>query len=210
MEDNDIEAFVKYDCFHKERRPRRKANPFHRESLFYNVEQDFFVCPMGQRMDRIGTKNSKTAGGYPVEKSRYRARRCQGCPLRGSCFKAQGNRIIEVNRRLKELKARACQKLLSPDGIKHGGKRCFEPEAVFGRMKYDMAYRRFRHFTQEKVKMDFAFFAMAFNIKKLCAKLAKMPSELLILALMRLKRGYNDFIRYLIIQKQRYSPMFAA
>ena len=41
-----------------------------------------------------------------------------------------------------------------------------EPEAVFGQMKFDMAYRRFRHFGKDKVKMDFAFFAIAFNLKK--------------------------------------------
>ena len=38
-------------------------------------------------------------------------------------------------------------------------------------MKYDMAYRRFRHFGKDKVTMDFAFFAIAFNIKKMCRKL---------------------------------------
>lgn len=42
---------------------------------------------------------------------------------------------------------------------------------VFGQMKYDMGYKRFRHFGIDKVNMDFAFFAIAFNIKKLCAKM---------------------------------------
>ena len=40
-------------------------------------------------------------------------------------------------------------------------------------MKYNMAYRRFRHVGEDKVTMDFAFFAIAFNIKKMCAKLLK-------------------------------------
>ena len=30
-----------------------------------------------------------------------------------------------------------------------------------------MAYRRFRHFGKDKVTMDFAFFAIAFNLKKM-------------------------------------------
>ena len=33
--------------------------------------------------------------------------------------------------------------------------------------------RRFRHFSKDKVTMDFAFFAIAFNIKKWAAKTAK-------------------------------------
>jgi hypothetical protein len=36
-----------------------------------------------------------------------------------------------------------------------------------------MAYRRFRHFYLDRVTMDFAFFAIAFNIKKMCTKMAK-------------------------------------
>ena len=33
-------------------------------------------------------------------------------------------------------------------------------------MKHNMAYKRFRHVGEDKVTMDFAFFAIAFNIKK--------------------------------------------
>ena len=36
-----------------------------------------------------------------------------------------------------------------------------------------MNYKRFRHFGKDKVFMDFAFLAIAFNIKKMCAKLTK-------------------------------------
>ena len=40
-------------------------------------------------------------------------------------------------------------------------------------MKTDMAYKRFRHFGKDKVTMDFAFFAIAFNLKKMCSKITK-------------------------------------
>ena len=36
-----------------------------------------------------------------------------------------------------------------------------------------MNYKRFRHFGMDKVKMDLAFFAIAFNIKKMCSKINK-------------------------------------
>ena len=44
-------------------------------------------------------------------------------------------------------------------------------------MKFNMAYRRFRHFGKDKVTMDFAFFAIAFNIKKMCSKIAKQAKN---------------------------------
>ncbi len=43
-------------------------------------------------------------------------------------------------------------------------------EGVFGQTKYNKAYKRFRHFGKDKVNMDFAFFAIAFNIGKMCKK----------------------------------------
>ncbi len=33
-----------------------------------------------------------------------------------------------------------------------------------------MTYKRFRHFGKDKVNMYFAFFAIAFNIGKMCKK----------------------------------------
>lgn len=33
-----------------------------------------------------------------------------------------------------------------------------------------MGYERFRHFGKDKITMDFAFFAIAFNIKKMAEK----------------------------------------
>ena len=180
MQENGIKAFVKYNFFHKEQRPRYTPNPFHAESLHYNPDEDYYVCPMGQHMNRIGTRLDKTASGYTTQSTRYKAQRCEGCPLRGSCFKAPGNRIIEVNHRLNQYKRQTHERLTSEEGIKHRGKRCIEPEAVFGQMKYNMAYRRFRHVGKDKVNMDVAFFAMAFNIKKMCAKMKKAGKELII------------------------------
>ena len=49
----------------------------------------------------------------------------------------------------------------------HRKRRPIEPEAVFGQTKANKQYNRFRHFGGDKVKMDFAIFAIAFNIGKM-------------------------------------------
>ena len=38
-------------------------------------------------------------------------------------------------------------------------------------------YKRFRHFGKDKVTMDFAFFAIAFNLNKMCRKIAKQANN---------------------------------
>ena len=173
MEEAGIDAFVKYNWFHLEQRAHYEPNPFSTQALYYNADDDYYVCPMGQHMECIGTVTSQTESGYVTESTRYKAQRCEGCPLRGSCYKAKGERIIEVNHRLTEYRRKARERLTSEEGVRHRGRRCVEPEAVFGQMKYNMRYERFRHFGMDKVKMDFAFFAIAFNLKKMCSKIAK-------------------------------------
>lgn len=171
MEEHGIEAFVKYNRFHIEQRPRYVQDPFRSENFYYNEKEDYCVCPMGQPMSRIGQRRVKTASGYVSERHRYQAKNCNGCPLRSLCFKAEGNRIIERNHRLEKYKRQAFNLLTSDEGLKQRGRRCIEPEAVFGQMKFDMAYRRFRHFGKDMVTMDFAFFAIAFNLKKMIVKM---------------------------------------
>ena len=178
MDEAGIEGFVKYNRFHLEHRPRYKPDTFHPDSLYYNEEGDYYICPMGQRMSRSGTVQTRTEGGYISESACYRAIRCKGCPLRCLCYKAKTNqRTIRVNHRLNAYKRKACELLTSEEGIKERGRRCIEPEAVFGQMKSNMAYRRFRHMGKDKVVMDFTFFAIAFNIKKLCSMMRKIDKK---------------------------------
>lgn len=178
MDEAGIEGFVKYNRFHLEHRPRYKPDTFHPDSLYYNEEGDYYICPMGQRMSRTGTLQTRTEGGYISQSACYRAIRCKGCPLRCLCYKAKANqRTIRVNHRLNAYKRKACELLTSEEGIKERGRRCIEPEAVFGQMKSNMAYRRFRHMGKDKVLMDFTFFAIAFNIKKLCSMMRKVDKK---------------------------------
>lgn len=178
MDEAGIEGFVKYNRFHLEHRPRYKPDTFHPDSLYYNEEGDYYICPMGQRMSRTGTLQTRTEGGYISQSACYRAIRCKGCPLRCLCYKAKANqRTIRVNHRLNSYKRKACELLTSEEGIKERGRWCIEPEAVFGQMKSNMAYRRFRHMGKDKVVMDFTFFAIAFNIKKLCSMMRKVDKK---------------------------------
>ena len=61
MDETGMEAYVKYNRFHLEQRPRYKPNPFHHDNFHYNTAEDYYVCLMGQHMTRTGTslKDSK-------------------------------------------------------------------------------------------------------------------------------------------------------
>jgi hypothetical protein len=53
------------------------------------------------------------------------------------------------------------------EGLRHRSGRPIEPEAVFGQIKANKHYKRFRHFGKTLITMDFAIFAIAFNTGKM-------------------------------------------
>jgi transposase len=166
MQINDIEPFVKYPLFHAEQKKSFKNNAFIAQNLFYNKEKDYFVCPMGQHLENVGKSTRKSENGYVSNTTIYEAKNCNGCPLKCLCFNAEGNRQIEINHKLNQYRQKARDLLTSYQGRFHRRKRPIEPESVFGQTKANKQYYRFRHFGLDKVKMDFAIFAIAFNIGK--------------------------------------------
>jgi transposase len=170
MEDNGIEAYVKYSWFHKEQHRPFRDDPFRMENMYYNRKDDYYVCPMGQHMEHVGHQKAVSDNGYVSWTDTYRAQRCDGCPLRCRCFKGKGNRTIKVNHQLMRYKKRAFELLTSERGLFHRSKRPIEPEAVFGQIKTDKQYKRFRHRGFSKIQMDFGILAMAFNLQKLFKK----------------------------------------
>lgn len=173
MEGKNIDAYVKYNYFHKEQKRSQKNNPFLVQNLYYNQAEDYYVCPMGQRLSHIGKGKRVSSNGYEAEVHYYEARRCEGCPMRGMCHRAKGNRTIEVNKNLNRHKAIARQRLLSEHGLYHRSKRPVEVEAVFGQMKSNNKFTRFTLRSLEKVDIEFGLMALAHNLRKWAKKKEK-------------------------------------
>lgn len=168
LEKKDITAYVKYNYFHKEQQDlkRGKTNPFSPDELYYNQDTDTYYCPMGQSLSFIGSYTRTTQNQYEQTIHKYQAQNCQGCPLRGLCFKAKGNRIIERNHNLVRLKKKAKTLLTSPEGIAKRKQRCWDVEAVFGNIKQNMNFKRFMLRGIDKVNVEIGLIALAHNLKK--------------------------------------------
>ena len=167
-----VTPFVKYNMFHAEKRRALRNDIFRVENLFHNAEKDFYVCPMGQRLEHVGDERRVSDLGYVSTVSVYRATRCDGCPMRGLCHRGKGPRTIEVNHRNNELRAKARELLDSEEGLRHRSKRPIEPEAVFGQIKFDHGFKRFRLRSLEKVSVEFGLVALVHNLRKYAKKTA--------------------------------------
>lgn len=120
MEGEGMEAYVKYPMFHAEMKRKYVKNAFLPQNMYYNAERDFYVCPMGQHLERCGTRTSVSDLGYRSVLSVYRAVNCTGCPLRGECYKSKSDRrTIEVNHRVNSFKRQA-RELLTRRGWRTG------------------------------------------------------------------------------------------
>jgi hypothetical protein len=132
---------------------------------------------MGQRMEKTGHSTRKSESGYVLKTNLYEAKNCNGCPLKCLCHKAKENRKIEINHKLNAYRTNARELLNSEEGLQHRSRRPIEPEAVFGQIKANRQYERCRHCGLDKVTMDFAIFAIAFNMGKLCNKVQNTPKK---------------------------------
>lgn len=170
LAEKEITAFVKYSTFDKEQgKTRKKKNDFSRDNLFYNKEEDFYVCPMGQKMHKSGTGQKKTTSGFMQTHTRYTAQNCQGCPMRGVCFKGKNNRTVERNRSLEAYKEMVRANLLSARGQEKRKRRTADVEPTFAQLKHNRNFKRFTLRGLQKVEIEFGLHALAHNIKKKCA-----------------------------------------
>jgi transposase len=168
--DNDIENYVKYNYFDKDQSGKTdKKYPFKPDALYYNDARDCYICPMGQQMQNIGTHQTKTKTGFTQTITRYQAKNCNGCPLRGVCHKSKGNRIIEINQALNKYKQQTRQNLNSEQGIYHRKKRPCDVEPVFANIKNNHYFKRFMLRGKSKVEIEAGLVALAHNLRKKAA-----------------------------------------
>jgi transposase len=166
LEQEKIEAFVKYNYFHKETTSKKhQTNPFLADNLHYDQETDTYYCPIGQPMKRVGDKKQKTANGYLQELKTYQAVNCKGCPMRGPCHRSKDNRIIQRNENLNRHRKRIKKLLTSEEGERKIKER-WKVEAVFGNLKHNKGFTRFMLRGIEKVNVETALLAIAHNIQR--------------------------------------------
>ena len=174
LEQNKIAAYVKYGQFDREQNEHiQSKKPFTADKLFYNEAQDYYVCPMGQKMLNIGTHTQKTSTGFKQTITNYQAQNCSTCPLNGVCHKSKGNRIISINHKLNKHKQVAKENLQSEQGIKHRKKRCYDTEPLWGNIKHNHHFKRFMLRGTKKVTVEVGLLSLSQNLRKKAAINAK-------------------------------------
>ena len=167
LEAKNIEAYVKYNSFDKERTRAYRNNHFDPERFAYDPACDQFTCPGGRLITFAGLNTRRSANGYLSVGRVYRAEDCSGCPVRNDCCPSPYNRRFEINHDLVRFKAQVRERLNSPLGIELRRRRMTEPETVFAQTKHNRGFQRFLLRGKDKVRTEYGLLALAHNLNNL-------------------------------------------
>lgn len=166
LETEDINGYVKYNMYDIEKTKKYIENKFRTENLQYDKEKDEFICPAEKRLTYIKTVDIKTANGYNTQRRLYQSENCTGCKMRIQCHKSTENRIIQISHKLNEYRSKARELLNTEKGSQYKKKRNIEIESVFGDIKHNREFKRFKLRGIEKVNIETGIVSIAHNMIK--------------------------------------------
>lgn len=170
-----IEAVVKYPGYDKaaSRRPVKEGE-YDKFNWRLSEDQCTVICPSGKRLRVVSTEAQVSRSGFRSDVTHMTCDDCQGCPFINDC-QLQRNKDRLIGRKLGNMREeeKAFVRLSTPRNQARLRRRSLEPEPVFGQLKHNHGYTRFRHFGKSKVRMDLGFEFMALNILKLYRNMKK-------------------------------------
>jgi transposase len=172
LEEAGVEAYLGYRDFRLDEKNRH--GPYHHSRFAYDKARDRFTCPAGRSLSFRCREERKQNTGFEYQVDVYECESCAGCPFREACVKGQGSRRIYYNHRLQALKAKAFERLTSPEGVALRRARGNACESPFGDLKHNQRITRFRLRGLAKVSLEAFFLSISYNLRKLFGKEVKV------------------------------------
>ena len=177
LNSKNIKAYVKYPAFRKEK-SNLQCDKYHYSKFHYHIDKDIFTCPEGKKLYYEFTSEEIRETGYVVERRNYRCSECHLCPFRHECNKSSKGRTLSVSFKLRDYHHKVRSDLNSPEGRLLYKQRAFSIETVFGEWKHNRNFRRFNLRGLLKVRAEVLLLSLAYNLRKLSARLPHFQSYL--------------------------------
>jgi transposase len=160
----------------------KTSSRYYAKSLFqYDPEQDCYYCPQGNRLTpREQYRGNEQHPGYTL----YATAACGTCPHKGDCTRsAKGRRIKRYT--VDDAKDALREKMQQPATRERYVKRQGMVEPVFGYLRYQQGFNRFRRKGLGGVRVEFSLHLMAYNLARAWAIGALLRFRTCILLRMR-------------------------
>lgn len=164
-EQNGMEKYMKFTMFKKETGDKTyHGDPFRAEN--FPIDKDGFMrCPNGKKFHFRYRQNIK-GNQYGRQEEIYQCEDCSGCPYAAQCKKAEGNRIIRINRELTAMHKEVIENLESIQGSLLRMNRSIQAEGTFGIIKHDRWYKRIVRKGIKTVRLEVLLVSIGHNLYK--------------------------------------------
>ncbi len=159
--ENNMKGFIKYQSWEGESSGRNPA-------LYELQDDNTIVCLGGKTGHKVKLENV-----HPRKKNGefFRVENCGDCAFKPYCRRYMKNKdedfkVFEIVVEFQKEKQKARDLLLSVEGIEMRVNRSCQMEGVFGILKYNMLYDRFRRTSMESVNVEFMLTSLGLNIRK--------------------------------------------
>lgn len=171
LEEEGQTPYIKPQTYEKWKKRSFKNDISKRENMSYDVETDEYTCHNNKKLKVVGHTHRTSATGYKSEITVYACEDCIGCPYKDKCTKSSGNRRMQVSKSFIKKRDISYQNIMSKVGIELRMNRSIQVEGAFGVLKSDYKFIRFLTRGKNKVKTEFLFLCMGYNINKLHSKI---------------------------------------
>jgi len=165
-EENEIEAYVKYNTFDKEQTKAWKKQIGRLENMTYDEELDEWICAANQRLVFRYETKQKSDNGYESVKRVYLCTDCHRCPFQEACAKGKDTKSIKVSIENQKQRKEVRERLATEEGKEKYKQRKIDVEPVFGQIKHNRQFHRFSLRGLSKNTVNWGLVCAAHNLKK--------------------------------------------
>lgn len=137
-------------------------------------ESDCYFCPQGKPLTPGQTTTGRLKDGTEVKRARYKANAvdCAACPLKQLCLRGEAKRREISRDQFEPHRERLAQRMATPEGKEKYAARAAVGERPFAVIKQHFGVRQFLLRSVDRVRMEWKWITIAFNLKKLMTSVA--------------------------------------
>lgn len=167
IEENGSVGVVKYGMYHKEHKKSFKKKTYNTENWQYDKKLKQYTCPQGNPVPLKTSVIKTNPSGYNQKIDIYQCENCECCPTRNLCTKSEYGRMIQRNENWLSHKKKVNEILNTEKYNELMKQRAVECETVFGQIKGNLGFRRFKLRGNKKVAVEWGLLMIGQNVKEL-------------------------------------------
>ena len=164
-EEHNMKKYMKFTMFDKETEDDKFHNDPFRAVNFPINEAGNPVCPNNKEFRFLKTKGIR-GNHYGRTEELWMCEDCSGCPYSDRCKKAEGNRIVRLNRELSRYHREVISNLECVHGALLRMNRSIQAEGAFGTIKWNRSYVRARRRGLKQIILEIGMISCGFNLHK--------------------------------------------